>query len=70
MVHNTCEACDINKIVALAQIRNLWVIEDVANAIESFYKGKRLGIIGEYLWRAYLNINRKLQYLVKETTQK
>ncbi|MEJ7610954.1 MAG: dTDP-4-amino-4,6-dideoxygalactose transaminase [Ferruginibacter sp.] len=45
-VHYAGIACDMDKIMALAEKYNLYVIEDAAQGIESFYKGKRLGSIG------------------------
>ena len=45
-VHYAGVACDMDKIMALAEKYNLIVIEDAAQAIDSYYKGKRLGSIG------------------------
>ena len=45
-VHYAGIACDMDTIMALADKYHLWVIEDAAQGIESFYKGKRLGSIG------------------------
>ena len=45
-VHYAGVACDMDKIMALSNKYNLLVIEDAAQAIESFYKGKPLGSIG------------------------
>jgi len=45
-VHYAGVACDMDKIMALADKHNLLVIEDAAQAIDSFYKGKALGSIG------------------------
>ncbi|KAF0236570.1 MAG: lipopolysaccharide biosynthesis [Prolixibacteraceae bacterium] len=45
-VHYAGVACDMDKIMALANKYNLLVIEDAAQAIESFYKGRPLGSIG------------------------
>ncbi|MCF6367015.1 MAG: dTDP-4-amino-4,6-dideoxygalactose transaminase [Bacteroidales bacterium] len=45
-VHYAGMACDMDKIMALAKKYNLFVIEDAAQAIDSFYKGKPLGSIG------------------------
>ncbi|HKR05425.1 MAG TPA: dTDP-4-amino-4,6-dideoxygalactose transaminase [Bacteroidia bacterium] len=45
-VHYAGVACDMDKILSLAKKYNLFVIEDAAQAIESFYKGKPLGSIG------------------------
>ena len=45
-VHYAGIACDMDKIMALADKYNLLVIEDAAQAIDSYYKGKSLGSIG------------------------
>jgi dTDP-4-amino-4,6-dideoxygalactose transaminase len=45
-VHYGGVACDMDEIMALAAKYNLFVIEDAAQAIDSFYKGKPLGSIG------------------------
>ncbi len=45
-VHYAGIACDMDKIMDLANKYNLLVIEDAAQAIDSFYKGKPLGSIG------------------------
>jgi len=45
-VHYAGIACDMNKIMMLAKKYNLLVIEDAAQAIDSFYKSKALGSIG------------------------
>ncbi len=45
-VHYAGVACDMDKIMALANKYNLLVIEDAAQAIDSYYKGKPLGSIG------------------------
>ncbi|MGE5400726.1 MAG: dTDP-4-amino-4,6-dideoxygalactose transaminase, partial [Ignavibacteriales bacterium] len=45
-VHYAGVACDMDKIMALAEKHNLLVIEDAAQAVNSFYKGKPLGSIG------------------------
>ncbi len=45
-VHYAGVACDMDKIMALAEKYNLLVIEDAAQAVDSFYKGKPLGSIG------------------------
>jgi dTDP-4-amino-4,6-dideoxygalactose transaminase len=46
VVHYAGVACDMDKIMVLAEKHNLLVIEDAAQAIDSFYKGKPLGSIG------------------------
>jgi len=45
-VHYAGIACDMDKIMALARKHNLYVIEDAAQAIDSYYKNKPLGSIG------------------------
>ena len=45
-VHYAGVACDMDKIMSLADKYNLIVIEDAAQAIDSFYRGKPLGSIG------------------------
>ena len=45
-VHYGGVACDMDPIMSLADKYNLYVIEDAAQAIDSFYKGKPLGGIG------------------------
>jgi len=45
-VHYGGVACDMDEIMALAKKYNLYVIEDAAQAIDSYYKGKPLGSFG------------------------
>lgn len=45
-VHYAGVACDMDKIMGLAEKYKLWVVEDAAQAIDSFYKGRPLGGIG------------------------
>ena len=45
-VHYAGIACDMDVIMSLADKYKLWVIEDAAQAIESYYKGRPLGSIG------------------------
>lgn len=45
-VHYAGIACDMDKIMNLADKYNLFVVEDAAQAIDSYYKGKPLGSIG------------------------
>lgn len=45
-VHYAGVACDMDKIMALADKYNLFVVEDAAQGIDSFYQGKPLGGIG------------------------
>ncbi|HLP20257.1 MAG TPA: dTDP-4-amino-4,6-dideoxygalactose transaminase [Chitinophagales bacterium] len=46
VVHYAGIACDMDKIMALAGKHNLFVVEDAAHSIDSFYKGRPLGSIG------------------------
>ena len=46
-VHYAGVACDMDKILKIAKKYNLLVIEDAAQGIDSFYKGKPLGSIGD-----------------------
>jgi dTDP-4-amino-4,6-dideoxygalactose transaminase len=46
VVHYGGIACDMDKIMAIANRHNLLVFEDAAQAIDSYYKGKALGSIG------------------------
>lgn len=48
VVHYAGVACDMDKIVSLAAKYNLIIVEDAAQAIKSFYKGKPLGSIGNF----------------------
>ncbi len=45
-MHYAGMACDMSKIMALADKYKLWVVEDAAQAIDSYHEGKRLGTIG------------------------
>lgn len=45
-VHYAGVACDMDKIMDIANRHNLFVVEDAAQAIDSYYKGKPLGGIG------------------------
>lgn len=45
-VHYAGVACDMDAIMDIARRRNLLVIEDAAQGVMSFYKGKALGAIG------------------------
>lgn len=46
VVHYAGIACDMDAILKLSQKHKLFVVEDAAQAVESFYKGKALGGIG------------------------
>ena len=45
-MHYAGNACNMDKIMELAEKYNLWVIEDDALAIDAFYKDRPLGSIG------------------------
>ena len=47
-VHYAGVACDMDKIMEIADKHNLLVVEDAAQAIDSYYKGKALGGIGHF----------------------
>src|SRR6185295_1393515 len=46
VVHYAGIACDMDPLMALAKKHNLCIVEDAAQAIDSYYKGKALGAIG------------------------
>ncbi|OZV70036.1 dTDP-4-amino-4,6-dideoxygalactose transaminase [Winogradskyella aurantia] len=46
IVHYAGIACDMDAIMAISKKHNLIVIEDAAQAIDSYYKGKPLGSFG------------------------
>ena len=45
-VHYAGVACDMDAIMAIAKKHNLLVVEDAAQAVDSYYKGRPLGSIG------------------------
>ena len=47
-VHFAGRACDMDSIMNIAKRHNLYVIEDCAHAIETEYKGKKAGTIGDF----------------------
>ncbi|MCE2733574.1 MAG: dTDP-4-amino-4,6-dideoxygalactose transaminase [Chryseotalea sp.] len=47
VVHYAGVACDMDAICDIAHRHNIFVVEDAAQAIDSFYKGKRLGTFGD-----------------------
>jgi dTDP-4-amino-4,6-dideoxygalactose transaminase len=47
-VHYAGMACDMDTIMAIAQRHGLFVVEDAAQAIDSFYKGNPLGSFGTF----------------------
>ena len=46
VVHYAGVACDMDVILAVAKKYNLFVVEDAAQAIDSYYKGRPLGSLG------------------------
>lgn len=46
VVHYAGIACDMDRVMEIAKRHELFVIEDAAQAIDSYYKGKPLGSIG------------------------
>ena len=47
-VHYAGVACEMDEIMAIAQKHNLKVIEDAAQGVNAYYKGKALGPIGDF----------------------
>lgn len=47
-VHYAGVSCKMDEICEIAKRHNLFVIEDAAQGVMSFYKGKPLGTIGDY----------------------
>ena len=47
-VHYAGVACEMDTIMDIAKRHNLIVIEDAAQAIDSYYKGKALGTLGNF----------------------
>ncbi len=47
-VHYAGVACDMDAICAIAKKHNLKVVEDAAQGVNAFYKGRALGTIGDY----------------------
>jgi len=48
VVHYAGVACDMDLIMDIATRNNLYVVEDAAQAIDSYYKGRPLGGIGHF----------------------
>jgi dTDP-4-amino-4,6-dideoxygalactose transaminase len=46
VVHYAGVACDMDVVMGIANLHNLFVVEDAAQAIDSYYKGSPLGSIG------------------------
>lgn len=47
-VHYAGVSCEMDKIMDIAKQYNLYVIEDAAQGVMSYYKGKSLGTIGDF----------------------
>jgi len=47
LVHYAGVACDMDKVIRIARKNNIFVIEDAAQCIDSFYKNKALGTFGD-----------------------
>ena len=47
-VHYAGVACEMDTICKIAKQHNLYVVEDAAQAVNAFYKGKALGSIGDF----------------------
>ena len=47
-VHYAGVSCNMDKIMDIANRHNIFVVEDAAQAIDSYYKGKPLGGIGHF----------------------
>ena len=47
-VHYAGVACEMNRIMEIAQKYNLKVVEDAAQGVDAYYKGKALGTIGDF----------------------
>ena len=47
-VHYAGVACDMDKIMKIAKKYDLKVVEDAAQGVNAYYKGKALGTIGDY----------------------
>ncbi|MEH0860081.1 dTDP-4-amino-4,6-dideoxygalactose transaminase [Halobacteriovorax sp. DPLXC-1] len=48
IVHYAGYACDMDEILEICKEHNLVLIEDAAQAIDSFYKGRALGSFGDF----------------------
>lgn len=48
VVHYAGVACDMDRIMDIAHKHGLLVVEDAAQAIDSYYKGRPLGSIGDF----------------------
>lgn len=48
VVHYAGVACDMDQVMAIAKRHDIAVVEDAAQAIDSYYKGRPLGSIGAF----------------------
>lgn len=48
LVHYAGVACDMDKIMKIVNKHNLFIVEDAAQAVDSYYKGEPLGGIGDF----------------------
>lgn len=48
VVHYAGVACDMDVVMRIAEKHNIYIVEDAAQAIDSYYKGKALGSIGHF----------------------
>jgi len=46
-VHYSGLPCDMDEIIEIARNRNIYIIEDAAHSLPSWYKGKKIGTIGD-----------------------
>ena len=47
LIHYGGYACDLEKIISICEKYNIFIIEDAAHSINSFYKGRPLGSFGK-----------------------
>ncbi len=47
-VHYAGVACEMDTILDIAKRHNLWVVEDAAQGVNAYYKGKALGTLGDF----------------------
>ncbi len=64
VVHYAGVSCDMDSVMELAEKYKLWVVEDAAQGLMSFYKGKALGTIGHLEPSASMKL--KIMFVVKE----
>jgi len=48
VVHLLGQACDMDPILQIAKEKNIWIIEDCAQAFLTKYKGKLVGTLGDF----------------------